>query len=204
MQAGTACFSRPEFPAEKSSYPIITPPAAVGALSAVFWKPQFRWHVARIEMLNVPEWFTYRTNGVTKKASTTGVISPRVKTTKNSTQIGHLGLLRPAYLVHFDLETRGELRSDQSKTAFFEQAHRRLANGQFFKPPYLGMREHLADIGLPDGTEQPVDFTLPVGPMVHSYRYGDTPKDRNTVIETRWFNATIINGVLEVPREPMP
>ena len=38
-----ACFTRPELVSERVSYPVMTPTAAVGLLSATLWKPQFRW-----------------------------------------------------------------------------------------------------------------------------------------------------------------
>jgi CRISPR-associated protein Cas5d len=40
VTADTACFTRAEFPSERVSYQVPTPSALVGALSAVFWKPQ--------------------------------------------------------------------------------------------------------------------------------------------------------------------
>ena len=36
-----ACFTRPEFGAERVSYPVMTPSAARGVLEAIFWKPEF-------------------------------------------------------------------------------------------------------------------------------------------------------------------
>jgi CRISPR-associated protein Cas5d len=78
--------------------------------------------------------------------------------------------------------------------AYFDQAQRRLDRGAFFKPPYLGMREHMAEVE-PGTGEAPVAFTLPVGPMVHSYEFD---ADGN-VSKTRFFDAKIINGVMDVP-----
>ena len=57
-----ACFTRPELVSERMSYPVMTPTAAVGLLSAVFWKPQFRWTVERIEVLAPVRWTTLRRN----------------------------------------------------------------------------------------------------------------------------------------------
>lgn len=47
-----ACFSRPEFKVERVSYPVMTPSAARGALEAIFWKPEIRWEIRRIEILH--------------------------------------------------------------------------------------------------------------------------------------------------------
>jgi CRISPR-associated protein Cas5d len=37
-----ALFTRPEFKSERLTYPVITPTAAVGLLSAILWKPELR------------------------------------------------------------------------------------------------------------------------------------------------------------------
>ena len=37
-----ACFTRPEFKAERVSYDVITPSAARGIFEAVHWKPAIR------------------------------------------------------------------------------------------------------------------------------------------------------------------
>ncbi|MEN9226130.1 MAG: CRISPR-associated protein Cas5 [Thermostichus sp. DRC_bins_24] len=40
-----ACFTRPEFGAERVSYEVMTPSAARGILEAIFWKPEFVWQL---------------------------------------------------------------------------------------------------------------------------------------------------------------
>ncbi len=47
-----ACFHCLEYAAERVSYPVITPPAAQGPLSAIFWKPEFTWSVRQIWVVN--------------------------------------------------------------------------------------------------------------------------------------------------------
>jgi CRISPR-associated protein Cas5d len=44
-----ALFTRPEFGAERVSYPVMTPSAARGVLEAIFWKPEFTWKVHEIQ-----------------------------------------------------------------------------------------------------------------------------------------------------------
>src|SRR5215210_1107982 len=46
-----ACFTRPEFGVERVSYEVMTPSAARGVLEAIFWKPEFRWLVREIGVL---------------------------------------------------------------------------------------------------------------------------------------------------------
>jgi CRISPR-associated protein Cas5d len=47
-----ACFTRPEFGAERVSYEVMTPSAARGVLEAIFWKPEMEWRVREILVLN--------------------------------------------------------------------------------------------------------------------------------------------------------
>ena len=47
-----ACFTRPELSVERYSYDAPTPCACVGVLEAIYRKPQMRWHVTRIHILN--------------------------------------------------------------------------------------------------------------------------------------------------------
>ena len=43
-----ACFTRPEMKAERVSYDIITPSAAIGIFEAIFWKPEIIWQIKAI------------------------------------------------------------------------------------------------------------------------------------------------------------
>ena len=65
-----ACFTRPEFKAERLSYPVITPSAARAVFDAILWKPGLRWRVERIEILNPVRWISVRRNEVGAVAST--------------------------------------------------------------------------------------------------------------------------------------
>src|SRR5580700_3348575 len=64
-----ACFTRPEFKAERVSYEVITPSAARGVLEAILWKPAIRWHVQRILLLAPTRFIQFRRNEVTQRAS---------------------------------------------------------------------------------------------------------------------------------------
>ncbi len=59
-----ACFTRPELKVERVSYDVITPSAARGIFTAIFWKPAIRWRMKRIDVLNPIRWFSVRRNEV--------------------------------------------------------------------------------------------------------------------------------------------
>ena len=46
-----ALFSRPDLKVERLSYPLMTPSAARGVLDAILFKPQMKWHVRKITVL---------------------------------------------------------------------------------------------------------------------------------------------------------
>ncbi len=69
---------------------------------------------------------------------------------------------------------------------------RRLKKGQCRRRPYLGVREFSGDFMEPDGPEQPIQETIPIGSMLFDIFY-----DANGKPEPLFFHAVAIrNGVL--------
>ena len=64
-----ALFSRPEMKVERVSYDVITPSAARGILEAIYWKPQIRWIINHITVINPIRFTNLRRNEISKKAS---------------------------------------------------------------------------------------------------------------------------------------
>lgn len=63
-----ACFTRPEAKVERLSYPVPTPSAIRGILSAIYSKPkEFYWQINRIEVLNPIKFISFKRNEVKKK-----------------------------------------------------------------------------------------------------------------------------------------
>src|SRR5207244_827768 len=63
-----ALFSRPEMP-ERLSYDVPTPSATRGILEAIYWKPQMRWVIDRIHVLNPIRFANIRRNEVAAQSS---------------------------------------------------------------------------------------------------------------------------------------
>ena len=63
-----ALFSRPEMKVERVSYDVITPSAARGILEAIYWKPQIRWIIDRITVINPIRFTNIRRNEISEKA----------------------------------------------------------------------------------------------------------------------------------------
>ena len=59
-----ACFTRPEMKVERVSYDVITPSAARAIFEAILWKPDLRWNITKIEVMNPIRWISVRRNEV--------------------------------------------------------------------------------------------------------------------------------------------
>lgn len=64
-----ACFTRPEFKVERVSYPVMTPSAARGVLEAIYWKPQFRYRIQRIGVIQQGSHFAFLRNEIKSRQS---------------------------------------------------------------------------------------------------------------------------------------
>lgn len=196
-----ACFTRPEMKAERVSYPVMTPSAARGILEAIFWKPEFSWHVREIWVLNEIRHFSILRNEVNNKA----VVSTARGWAENGggyfaeedrAQRHTLALRDVACLIKADVILASHATEDVAK--YRDQFRRRVDRGQCYHRPYLGCREFAASFGPPDGTERPTDLTDDLGRILFDLNYAPDGTGRGT---PRFFSARLERGVLKVPSE---
>lgn len=185
-----ACFTRPEYATERVSYPVITPPAAVGVLSSIFWKPEFDWIVTRIWVLTEPRWVSMTRNEVKNRATREG----RIDILTNRTQRHNLFLRDVDYVVFARPSLRTHATDPIAK--YRDQFRRRVERGAFFSPPYFGLREYAASFSPADlAAVQPLSsLTIPIGPMSLDLGYHG---DDGRLTEPEFFNATVTGGVLD-------
>lgn len=190
-----ACFTRPEMVSERVSYPVMSPTAAIGLLSAVLWKPQVRWVVERIEVLAPVAWTTLRRNesgsAITRDHFAQGYLD-----VDDTVQQRMTTMLRDVhYRIHANLWVHPEA-TEQDPAKWRDQFTRRVRRGQTFRTPFLGMREFHADV-FEAGDAQPIEWHEDLGVMLHSIAY-----DEKTGAETYdWFEAQVVKGVLVIPRQ---
>ena len=199
-----ACFTRPEMKVERVSYDVMTPSSARSIFEAILWKPAIRWRVHRIEVLKPIRWINLRRNEVSAVVSTRNV---QQAMTAGS---GTLGLyiederqqragyfLRDvAYRIHADLSLVPS-RSPDPLAKYTDMFARRARKGQCVNQPYLGCREFSAAFELvtPDSPPTaPIAETRALGWMLHDLDFTH-PSDP----QPRFFNATLVNGVVDVP-----
>lgn len=193
VRADTACFTRAEFPSERVSYPVPTPTALVGVLSSVFWKPQFRWVVEAVDVLHPIRWVTQMRNEVGHVQSIRNV-GGRYDVEDMRVQRQTLMLRDVAYRVHANIWVHPDAR-DQNPAKWRDQFHRRVDCGAYFRPPYLGMREHIADFAPDDTSLTPVSQSEDLGLMLHTIHFDDATGAESYT----WFHARMIDGTVAVP-----
>lgn len=197
-----ACFTRPEMKVERVSYPVMTPSAARGVLEAIFWKPEFQWHVREIHVLRPIRYISIVRNEVRSRA----VVATAEKWARTGqggffaeemrTQRHTLALRDVAYLIYADIRLRPDVTDDVAK--YRDQFRRRVNRGQCFHTPYLGTREFAAAFAPPDGTEEPIPESMEIGNMLFDLQYEAGRSGRGKPI---FFPARLDRGILRVPQD---
>lgn len=202
-----ACFTRPEMKVERVSYDVMTPSAARGLLSSIFWKPEFNWRIRQIRVLNPIRFYSILRNEVNSKASVSvarkwaqdggGFFSDDTDEQKNRAQRHTLALRDVAYIIVADIVVRPDILEDPAK--YRDQFRRRVERGQHFIAPCLGCREFPARVALANGTERPrAGLTMSLGSMLFDLDYAADGSGRGT---PRFFEAELVQGVLSIPPE---
>jgi len=186
---------------ERVSYDAMTPSAARGVLEAIYWKPEIRWVVERIHVLNPIRFTNLRRNEVGAKAS-----AAKAARAMNSGS-GRLGLFiederqqRAATIlrdVEYLIEARFELRGGVDPAPkHYEMFKRRAEKGQCFHRPYLGCREFDCQFAWHEGAPPPSYYAdeseRDLGFMLHDI-------DFEHDMTARFFDAVMRRGVIEVP-----
>lgn len=197
-----ACFTRPEAKVERVSYPVMTPPAAQGVLAAIFWKPEFEYRIEAIHVLKPIRYFSILRNEINTRQSDRVAASWRqdgggYEAPADRAQRHTLALRQVEYLIEAQVELKPHADADPAK--YRDQLRRRVREGRCFATPYLGCREFSCAFAEPDGTEQPIDLTDDLGPMLLSLDYAPGRSGRG---RPRFFNARLERGVLRVPAQP--
>lgn len=191
-----ACFSRPESKVERLTYPVMTPSAARGILSAIYSKPpEFYWQVRKIEVLKPIRYLSFKRNEVIN--SKIGKKLEPMLVEDDRTQRQTVVLKDVRYRITAEIKPQRNFKGTVNQ--LYEQAQRRIKGGKCFFQPSLGMREFVCYFSEPTDV-QPIPDTLDLGIMLYDvfdlHRYEVTPKAEPFVTV---FEAKLENGVLHVP-----
>ncbi len=217
-----ALFSRPEMKVERVSYDVITPSAARGILEAIYWKPQIRWIIDRITVINPIRFTNVRRNEISKKASTPtaalvsngGTDTLGIYVDQERQQRASLLLRDVCYLIHASvriLDTRieregPEIPANEAAGKHLEMFKRRARKGQAFHQPYFGCREfpvsftlHEDDSNVPT-PHQSLAGEKDLGFMLHDIEFDQNLRSKAVKSTTpHFFRAEMKDGVIEVP-----
>lgn len=200
-----ACFTRPDLKVERMTYPCMTPSAARGVLDAILWKPEFQWYVRRIIVLKPVRFMTIKRNEIKSKQGTSPIVVDEVLDSgkpKNRVQRNSVVLRDVAYIIEASIfmANADDKKMYEKYVGMTEKKEgifpRRVRKGQCWRRPYLGTREFSAEFMPPDGNEQPIQETIPIGSMLFDMFYDQVGK-----VLPLFFEAVIRDGVLncEVP-----
>ncbi len=218
-----ASFNRPEMKVERVSYDVMTPSAARGILEAIYWKPEMRWVVDRLRVLNPLRFTHVRRNEVDCKISTRDI------TTAMNTGKGDLGIAvedhrqqRAAMLLkdvrygieaHVEVlkpEMKGDKPLENPEAKHLRQFKDRAQSGGYFHHPYFGTREFPANFELVEEfpeCHESLQGEINLGYMLHDIVFVSDPKGkiiesnqgRRLSAEPRFFRAIMRDGLIEVP-----
>jgi CRISPR-associated protein Cas5d len=225
-----ALFSRPEMKVERVSYDVMTPSAARGVLEAIYWKPQIRWIIDEIHVLNPIRFTNIRRNEISSKIPVKGAtginaamlnpeIRPSMDVAESRQQRASLLLKDVAYLIKASIlildpriETGDAPSSEREAVAkHLEMFKRRARKGQAFQQPYFGCREFPVRFQL---IENECELPTPcpdhagekdLGFMLHDIEFEQdhaTKKVKSTT--PHFFRASMCDGVIKVPQLPFP
>ena len=213
--ADYACFTRPEFGAERVSYPVMTPSAARGVLEAIFWKPEFTWKVREIHVLKPIQHFSIVRNEINNWQSASSAKSSEYRyfADDDRAQRHTLGLRNVAYLIKADVEMKSHANADIAK--YRDQFRRRVKRGQCHHQPYLGTREFNAFFCEPDEeSDRPINHSDELGLMLLDMEFIETADGASLEYFThsgsgarvvkgkaqpKFFRARLENGILRIP-----
>lgn len=226
-----ACFTRPEMKAERVSYDVITPSAARGLFEAIYFKPQIRFLIEEIWVLNPIQFTNIRRNEIDSKIPLKGPagvnlamkpdseVEPSMDVTRHRQQRAALILRDVAYVIRAHIkvldcrvERNGPILPENKAAAkHLEMFKRRARRGQCFHQPYLGCREYPASFEL---IESDSDIPQPdsslmgerdLGYMLHDIDFDQDPKTKAVKNATpHFFRAAMKDGVIKVPPLPFP
>ena len=191
-----ACFTRPDLKVERMTYPCMTPSAARGILDSILWKPEFQWYVRRILVLKPIKFCTIKRNEIKTKQGRSPIVIEENRVQRNSVVLKNVVYIIEASIYQKQISDKnkpekyiGTKGVDAENDGMFI---RRVKKGQCWRRPYLGVREFSAEFMEPDGTEQPIKETIPIGSMLFDIFYGASGKP-----EPLFFHDVAIrNGVL--------
>lgn len=193
-----ALWTRPEGKVERLTYPVPTPGAVRGLLSAIYSKPaEFYWRICTVEVLRPLKYITFKRNEVKAKYGQKQIFIEEERTQRQSVVLQDV-----RYRVTAEPVPRPEFTGKQDQLV--RQFLRRVEHGKCFFQPSMGTREFPAYFG-PESGATPVPLNLDIGYMVYDVFDLDKWKvEKKAAPFISLFHARLDGGVLSVPEWNSP
>ena len=188
-----ACFTRPESKVERLTYPVMTPSAARGILSAVYSKPaEFYWQIKQIEVLRPIRYISFKRNEIKSKISDKPMLVEDDRTQRQSVLLQDV-----RYRITAEIIKRPDFSGKEQQLC--HQAKRRIQEGKCFFQPSLGLREFVCYFDEPSNIQpiqESADFGLMLYDVFDLHKFAVTKKAEPYI---SLFHAEMKNGVITVP-----
>jgi len=174
----------------------MTPSAARGVLDSILWKPEFQWYVRRILVLNPIRFETIKRNEINTKQNQIPIVVEDKRTQRNSVILRNV-----AYIIEASIFQKKPSQNNKPEKYIGRKGvdadhdgifTRRLKKGQCWRRPYLGTREFAAEFMEPDGSEKPIEETIPIGSMLFDIFYNEKGKPEPLF----FYDVEIRSGIL--------
>ena len=223
-----ACFTRPEFKTNRVSYDVMTPAAARGIITAIYWHPGVEYVIDRIWIAKPIRYVNITKNEYKKPGS-------MAKAKKQFEQVIHTpseayyetrqsleslprsnAILKDVcYYIEFHMELNEAMdwQTDavQTEADFFGKhmsiLRKRMKRGGCYHRPYFGMREYPAYFEPADKPPEPIpefrgtrSFGYMLGDMDYTEIYQPGRK-KPVSPKPMFFLSEVIDGCMTIPRE---
>jgi CRISPR-associated protein Cas5d len=198
-----ALFTRPEMKVERVSYDVMTPSAARGIITAIYWKPAIKWVIDSIAVCSEIRFTNIRRNeqgqkilaGTVQTAMNRGQLPEPLYTTQGIQQRASMVLKDVRYVITAHFELTDKAGPEDTKEKHYCIVRRRLKKGQCYHQPCFGCREFPAHFKLWEGGDPPaVKEDRQLGYMLYDMDYSDP----RSGIKPRFFRAELKAGVLDL------
>lgn len=191
-----ALFSIPNI-SQKVSLPVITPTAAAGLLSSIYWHPGVEYCITKIHVLSEENYESRGYNGFPErikgkefeKAIKNG---QDVHITKKRTQYSKTFLVNPKFAIEFYIVPFNNEENNHIKATSI--LCRRLRAGETYRPACFGIKKCTCSIQPLKAAEQ-----VPKSPVKGIRNYGMMPYKWIKYGESaQWYQALSVDGIIDV------
>lgn len=223
-----ACFTRPEFKTNRVSYDVMTPAAARGIVTAIYWHPGVEYVIDRIWIAKPIQYVNITKNEYKKPGSiakakkqfeqvihTPSEAYYETRQSLESLPRSNAILKDVCYYIEFHMELNASMdwQTDEVQTEvdFFGKhqsiLRKRMKRGGCYHRPYFGMREYPAYFEPADTPPEPIpefrgtrSFGYMLGDM--DYTEMNQPGQKKPVSpKPIFFLSEVIDGCMTIPRE---